>query len=99
MLSSLSAQTKVNAGSITVTVPLDSNGNVQSTIVSATPVSFYAYTGGGFGAQPGVVSSGGCIANSSPYSTATNGLETGEITVVGQNLILSPRLPGPIRTL
>jgi len=94
MLSSLSAQTKVNAGSITVTVPLDSNGNVQATIVSATPVSFYAYTGGGFGAQPGVVSSGGCIANSSPYSTATNGLETGEITVVGQNLILSPSIAG-----
>ena len=94
MLSSLAAQTKVNTGSITVTVPLDSAGNVQSTIVSSTPISFYTFTGGGFGAQSGIVSSGGCIANSTPYSTATAGLESGNISVIGQNLLLVPSMPG-----
>jgi len=94
MLSSLAAQTTVNTGSITITVPLNSAGNVQSNIVSSVPVSFYTYTGGGFGAQPGIVSSGGCIANSIPYSTATIGLESGNISVIGQNLILVPSIPG-----
>jgi uncharacterized protein (TIGR03437 family) len=94
MLSTLSAQAKVNAGSITVTVPLDGNGIPSSTVVSSTPVSFYAYTGAGFGAQPGIVSSGGCVANSIPYSTATNGLETGQIMVIGQNLLLEPSIAG-----
>jgi uncharacterized protein (TIGR03437 family) len=94
MLSTLAAQKTVNTGSITVTVPLNSAGNPQSNVVSSTPVSFYTYTGGGFAAQPGIVSSGGCIANSAPYSTATTGLNSGNISVVGQNLTLVPSIPG-----
>lgn len=93
-LAALTAQTKVTAGSITMNVPLDADGNVQSTYVTSLPISFYSYTGGGFATAPGIASSGSCIANSNPYSSATNGLETGEIMVIGQNLLLVPSIYG-----
>lgn len=96
-LTSLAAQTKVNTGSIGLELPLDPSGNVGTSALYdyiSLPLNFYSFTGAGFAAAPGVVSSGGCIANSGLYSSATNGLLPGTIFDSEQNTEIIPTAAG-----
>lgn len=93
MLSALAAQSKVNTGLIDLNVPLDSAGNVASTPGIYMDVLFYSYPGAGFATAAGIVSSGGCIANSDLYSAATPGLVPGRILPSGINYVFIPTQP------
>lgn len=94
LLSTLAAQTTVNTGSIALNLPLDANGNIQSNVGINMPVSFYSYTGAGFGAAPGVVSSGGCIADSTLYSSAANGIQIPNMFVNPTDIRITPTRAG-----
>lgn len=112
MLSSLAAQTTVNTFLLGLNLPLDANGNVQPHVNVNLPIDFYSYTGGGFGTASGVVSSGGCIANSTLYASATEPLlspniivpQVGDLTITPLNPVagayqLPPGSVGPGGTL
>lgn len=105
LLSKLAMQSKVNAGSVSLNVPLDASGNFNSPPTPTPDANaavgmfpeFYSYTGAGFATAPGIVSSGGCIANSDVYSTAITGLAPGEVELSfdGNNFIYVPTQPSP----
>jgi len=92
-LSSLATQATVNAGYIELNEPLDASGNVPSSPGTYMPVGFFSYTGAGFASATGVVSSGGCIANSTIYSSTISGLVPGPIFPSGINLEIIPTQP------